>query len=480
MYATTDSVYIFAEKRAELNEMGFVDLIAPMKTSVWKLAIEGDTHSIELASQGEFEGTLLNEFAVDERDGYLRVVTEAPRWSGQGQGVTVLEEAGGQLVVVGSVTGIAANETQYSVRIIDDRVFFVTFVENIPVGDPLFVVDVSDPTNPTIMGELHIPGFSDYLEPIDETHLLAIGRNADGSGNMGELQVSIFDISDSTNPQLTQRYNFGGGSTTLSPATGNSFIRGDGDHHAVSYYADEQILALPVYTGASANGWRWSGADETPLFEMGQGGLQVFKVDVDSGFTPTGLIEHDTLINRSIRIGDRLLAISDGTVSAHNLWDPGTTLSSVDLGASTDLAPAELKMYVPPADESANLIWSVEAALPESAPAAVYDRSFSVEAADETSVVPLPSAVWTPRSLVSIRHAQPALAVAFSQHAPSRHVDNELVISLASETAIERTTFDFFVGDKEHEADVDGGSHTDNHVDVFSHDGVQVRAFNSL
>lgn len=478
VYATADSVYIFAEKRAEMNEMGFIDRIAPMTTSVWKLAIDGDTHSVALAAQGEFEGTLLNEFAVDERNGYLRVVTESPRWSGQGQGVTVLEEAGGHLLVVGSVTGIAANETQYSVRIIDDRVFFVTFVENIPIGDPLFVVDVSDPTNPTIMGELHIPGFSDYLEPIDETHLLAIGRNADGSGNMGELQVSIFDISDSTNPQLTQRYSFGGGSTTLSPATGNSFIRGDGDHHAVSYYADEHILALPIYTGASADGWGWIGADETPLFEMGQGGLQVFTVDVDSGFTPTGLIEHDTLINRSIRIGDRLLAISDGTVSVHNLLEPGTTLSSVDIGASAELA--ELKMYVAPADESASLIWTVEAALPEAGPAAVYDQSFSVEVSDESQVTPLPYIGLAPQSLASVRHAQPARAVAFSQHVPLRHIDNELVISLASETATESATSDFFIGDKEREADLDGRSHTDSQISMFSHDSVRVRALNSL
>ena len=176
----------------------------------------------------------MNQFAADEHDGYLRVVSQGQPWSNVGQSVVVLQQVGKNLNVVGSVSGIATDESLYSVRFVGDRAYFVTFRQI----DPLFVVDLSVPTDPRLTGELHIPGFSDYLQPIDETHLLAIGRD-------GALQVSIFDVSDISNPQLTQRYSFEGGSTTVTPATGASFTRGDGDHHAVSYFADEQILRCP-------------------------------------------------------------------------------------------------------------------------------------------------------------------------------------------------------------------------------------------
>jgi hypothetical protein len=206
---------------------------------------------------------------------------------------------------------------------------------------------------------------------------------------------------------------------------------------------------------------------------MGHGGLQVFKVDVDSGLTPIGLVEHDTLINRSIRIGDRLIAISDGTVSAHNLLDPTITLGSVEIGAAINLPPAELPMYVAARDEPMDPTWELEAALstmmhmatPEDVPAETMNRES-----------PGPKAVANdqPRVAKSSWHSGQARKVASSQQFSSRQIDNELVVSLATETAADRESFDFFIGDANLEPDGASGGHLSDVVDLLSQDSMRV------
>jgi uncharacterized secreted protein with C-terminal beta-propeller domain len=337
IHATTDSVYLFSQKAFEPNEIDYTPT-----TNVWKFDMAGGRNGAKLAARGSFEGSLLNQFSADERAGFLRVVVGIQPWSQSGHGLHVLKQVGRELEVVGSLDGIASGEQLYSVRFLDDRAFFVTFRQI----DPLFAVDLSDPADPRLMGEVHIPGFSDYLQPIDDTHLLAIGRGADETtGAFQELQVSIFDVSNLANPQLVHRYSFEGGRSTDTPATGSPWTRGDGDHHAVSYFADEQILALPIYTGYS-----WS-MDAGTLFPVGEGGLQIFRIDVDTGFTPLGIVEHDTLVERSLRIGDRLFAISSGTVSVHELNDPTTLLGEVSIAAPPGASVVEVIAGIAPRNE---------------------------------------------------------------------------------------------------------------------------------
>jgi hypothetical protein len=207
---------------------------------------------------------------------------------------------------------------------------------------------LSSPTDPQVLGELKIPGYSDYLQPIDDSHLLAVGRGADeSSGLFEELQVSIFNIADLTDPQLVDRYSFEGGRSITTPATGDRWRRGDGDHHAVSYFANAETFALPIFnTGDS--GWWWSGVDTDSPLEPGQGGLQVFQIDVIAGFTPLGLIQHDTLIERSVQIGEHLFAISAGTLTVHELADPANQLGELSLQPDAGPAAIELAMFVPP------------------------------------------------------------------------------------------------------------------------------------
>jgi hypothetical protein len=185
------------------------------------------------------------------------------------------------------------------------------------------------------------------LQPIDEHHLLAIGRGADeATGLFQELQVSIFDVSDLTDPQLMHRYSFDGGRSITTPATGDRWQRGDGDHHAVSYFAEAGILALPIFAEANDRLW-WEGDDGTPILEAGNGGLQIFQIDVAAGFTPLAIIEHETAVERSVQIGDHLWVISSGTVTAHQLDDPAIQLGELSLHPDHGPAPVELSMFEP-------------------------------------------------------------------------------------------------------------------------------------
>jgi uncharacterized secreted protein with C-terminal beta-propeller domain len=331
VHATTDSIYLFSQKPFDWNPTDSIDYTP--RTVVWKFEMAGGNDGPQLVAKGDFTGSVLNQFAIDERDGYLRVVTDNS-WT-SGHALHVLQQDGDRLEVVGSIGGIAPTEHLYSVRFLEDRAFFVTFRK----VDPLFAVDLSDPTDPQLLGELHIPGYSDYLQPIDDTHLLAIGRGADEStGLFQELQVSIFDVSDLATPQLLHRYSFDGGRSTATPVTGDRWTRGDGDHHAVSYFADDDLLAFPIFTEGD---WMAEGGG---LFSNGEGGLQVFNIDIATGFTPLTVIEHDTLVERSVRIGDHLYAISSGAVTVHELDDPTLQLGEVSI-ASSDTPLTELVAY---------------------------------------------------------------------------------------------------------------------------------------
>jgi hypothetical protein len=359
VYATSESLYLFSQHWD-------YSVINGVTTAIHKFDFDAENHEISLSARGSVEGSLLNQFAADEHEGYLRVVTGSASWDG-GQSVFVLKQMSRRLEVVGKIDGIAPTEDIYSVRFMGDRAFLVTFRK----VDPLFALDLSDPTDPKILGELKIPGYSDYLQPIDENHLLAIGRGADeASGLFQELQVSIFNIADMENPELAHRYSFEGGRAITTPATGDRWQRGDGDHHAVSYFAEAGVFALPI---ANSDGdWWWDGVDpESSGLESGEGGLQVFQIDVTTGFTPIGLIKHETEIQRSLRIGEHLYAISSGRVSVHELTDPNNELGTLSIvgispplytrvtmlemesgGATTTLAaPVELEPEVEPVVE---------------------------------------------------------------------------------------------------------------------------------
>ncbi len=151
---------------------------------------------IEAVAQGEVAGYINDSFSIDEYKGYLRVITT----SGDMNHVYVMD---GDLKVTGTIKNLAEDERVYSARLLGDTGYFVTFRET----DPLFSVDFSNPEEPKILGELKIPGFSDYLHFYGEDQLLGIGMEVDEkTGTTGGVKLSMFDISDNTDVKETHKY----------------------------------------------------------------------------------------------------------------------------------------------------------------------------------------------------------------------------------------------------------------------------------
>ena len=171
--------------------------------------------------------------------------------------------------------------------------------------------DLSDPTNPQVTGELKIPGYSDYLQLIDEDHLLAIGRGTIDSNSprfawFQEVQVSLFNISDMENPTLLHRYSFEGGRSGQSEALV--------DPHAFNYLPDHKILAVPFSSG---EGHSW------------EAGLITLKIDPQEGISLLGDVDQPGSVRRSVRINDLLYAVSDDAISVVDLQAPDTVLDTV-------------------------------------------------------------------------------------------------------------------------------------------------------
>jgi len=199
-------------------------------------------NSVQLAATGSVSGRVLNQYSLSEYQDYLRIATTiSGTWFEDGQrpsvnNLFVLAEQNGSLAVVGSVTNLAPGEEVKSARFIGPRGYLVTF-ERI---DPLFTFDLSNPSNPLQVGELKVTGFSSFIFPMGENHLLTVGEDIDlseGWPRSNGVQLSIFDISNFANPQLAYKEVIGTAGT-YSDALHNP--------KAMTYYAAEDLLALPI------------------------------------------------------------------------------------------------------------------------------------------------------------------------------------------------------------------------------------------
>ena len=308
VYASTSNLYVSATHWG--NWWDSTDTAST--TNIYRFDLGAD--DVPLTAMGSVPGVTLNQFSLDESDdGLLRVATTGGFGDNASSGIYTLVASMGNLQTIGSVTGLARGERIYSVRFIGDRGYVSTFRQ----VDPLFVIDLADPAKPRVVGQLKVPGFSSYLQPLDATHLLGVGRDVDpATGRVLGLQLSIFDVANPAKPARTATYTFAGdGWQSWSAALW--------DHHALSWFADQGILALPVQQGD----W-WQGSD----------GLVVFKVDTTSraGFTNLGEITHDGPVQRSVRIGDYLYSVSAGEVKVHRLTDPSTAVAAVKLTPPVD------------------------------------------------------------------------------------------------------------------------------------------------
>lgn len=295
---------------------------------------------------GRVNGTVLNQFSLSEYEGVLRVATTTGQWGRwwlenpepmSSQLVTLtrsvdLDSQRQVLVETGRVDGIAPGERIWSARFDGDRAYLVTF-EQI---DPLWVIDVSDETNPTILGELEVPGVSTYLHPLSRDHLLTIGMgpaNEDGTGlDWSSTQLSLFNISDPTAPARDAVLR-------IAPVNNND---GDGwqwswseasyESKAFQYWAPKQTLAVPLstyrYTSTNEDGrysWSYEYVSKLMLVSVDEanGTLSIHgEVNHSSLFSDVDQQRYwwnDQSIRRSIFMGDYVYALSAAGVTATNL-----------------------------------------------------------------------------------------------------------------------------------------------------------------
>jgi len=210
-------------------------------TDIYKFTYEG--RGAVASATGTVPGRVLNQYSMGEYQGNLRVAsTVSAQWGIMGQvtqsnnNVYVLTENADSLDVIGSVTGIAPGERIQSARFVGTRGFVVTFREM----DPLFTLDMGDPTNPKIIGELEVPGFSTFIVPMDDNHLLTVGRyiSVGDVWRPSSVQLSIYDITDFSQPRVDSNVILGDGTGAWSEALDNP--------KAFTYFAESGLVALPL------------------------------------------------------------------------------------------------------------------------------------------------------------------------------------------------------------------------------------------
>jgi len=262
------------------------------------------------AASGTVPGEILNQFSLDMHNQHVRVATSDTRtnttWANsQVNHVFVLQAQGANLQEIGSVRDLAPSERIYSARFVGDRGYVVTYREI----DPLFVIDLANPAEPAVLGTLKIPGFSEYIHPLDANHLLTIGQD-------NGLALQIFDVSDPVHPALAAKHVFDG-------SEGWGYSEAQNNHKAFTYYASRGLLAFPFVH------WRY-GDGKT------HSALELFDVDAVKGISHRGSVDHTALlensgergycdgvygvyVRRGLFIGDYVYSISYGGILANHI-----------------------------------------------------------------------------------------------------------------------------------------------------------------
>jgi hypothetical protein len=302
VYATDASTYVAT---TDWSRDG-----SPAKTSLHKF-VTAQSGASTYKGSGEVPGTLLNQYAMSEYKGVLRVASTISEWRGwlnsrqitEGL-VTTLHEQGGVLRQLGQVGGLGRedNESIRAVRFIEERGYVVTFRQT----DPLYVLDLRDTAAPKVVGELKIPGYSGYLHPIGEDLLLGVGQSGlafDNSpvptrGGQTGVQFSLFDISDPASPRRIDTQTYGGGTAAA-----------EFDPKAFLYWQPRNLIIAPTNLHGD---YRGQGAFS---------GLVLLRANAD-GLKELGRLattEADGTVNRSLVIGDTVYMLSDQALQANSL-----------------------------------------------------------------------------------------------------------------------------------------------------------------
>jgi len=240
VYASSSAVYIASRHQQYGGIYWFFDSAENIEeaSTVHKFTLNNEGASSGYAGSGVVKGRVLNQFSMDEHEGFFRIATTTGHVPDPNvhSTISVFKENGGELVLVGQTDNIAPTEDIRSARFDGDRGYIVTFKKT----DPLFVFNLADPYKPAVAGELKIPGFSTYMHRMDDNHLLTIGYDAEDYGEYALFQgimLQIFDISDMNNPSLVYKEVIGTRGSSSEAAT---------NHLAFNFFKPKEMLAIPA------------------------------------------------------------------------------------------------------------------------------------------------------------------------------------------------------------------------------------------
>ena len=297
------------------------------ETTIYKFALNNG--KIKYVGKAKEEGYTIDQFSLDEYNSNLRVAL----YTDKGSRVAIFND---KMKKIGETEKVARGERMYSSRFIGDRGYLVTYLNT----DPLFCIDLSDPKNPEILGELQISGYSTYLHPYDETHLIGIGyesevktnRNSEGKVTsqyavITGMKMALFDVSNINNPIKISDTQIGDKYTRSAILT---------NHKALLFSKEKGIIAIPVNTYekeleiSSTNGDLSSleSSYTTNSKEYRTEGYLVYGINLEDGFVPKGFIDHSetdpksysgTNLIRGVYIKDYLFTVSQGMVKVNKL-----------------------------------------------------------------------------------------------------------------------------------------------------------------
>lgn len=299
-------------------------------TTIYKFSIDGK--DVKYIGKVKEKGITLNQFSMDEYQGNLRITLN------ENNNENKLCIFNDKLEKIGSLTNIAPGEKIYSTRFINDRAYMVTY----KTIDPLFIIDVSNPYDPQILGELKIPGYSTYLHPYDENHIIGIGndtktivsRNSQGKvtserTTVTGMKMALFDVTDVNNPKEMFSTKIGD-SRTYSSVLEN--------HKALLFSKEKSLLAIPInnYNSdinvtLSSDNISDSNISNKISSKRTKNGYLVYNISLENGFETKGTITHDTTNSysyytkgqdvRGVYINDILYTISNKYIKANKLDD---------------------------------------------------------------------------------------------------------------------------------------------------------------
>jgi uncharacterized secreted protein with C-terminal beta-propeller domain len=327
LYVSVGNIYITTRDHLVLSPMR----ILTHTTVIHKISI--DEGIISYIAEGEVPGEVLNQFSMDEYRGDFRIATTSQQGM-RSSNVFVLSD---NMTIKGRLEGLAPGEDIYSARFMGERCYLVTFKQ----VDPLFVIDLSQPESPLVLGKLKIPGFSDYLHPYDENHLIGLGKDTVelGEGNFAwhqGIKISLFDVSNVSNPVEKAKIIIGDRGSD-SPARH--------DHKAFLFSRSRNLLVIPILVREVG---LWPNITPDTYGEYRFQGAYIFHISPEEGFVIRGNITHmdhalesrrakrgsftepDYQVTRSLYIEDVLYTLSNNLIKLNSLVDLNE-LGTVDL-----------------------------------------------------------------------------------------------------------------------------------------------------